>query len=232
MKAMDEKKKNYDSLKEFCLGQGASLFGAADIAPIKDEFHISRDEIEGLDRGISIGYRLSDRVLEGIQDRPTKIYYHHYRQVNLFLDQLALRVVGLIQKAGYQAMAIPASQIIDWEKQLGHLSHKRIGMLAGLGWAGRNNLLVNPRLGARFRLMTLLTDMPLSCDEKIKADCGDCKDCLKVCPTDAIKEKQKDFGHIRCYEKLREFRKLGYTDQFICGICVKACKGHQGHHDS
>jgi epoxyqueuosine reductase QueG len=123
------------------------------------------------------------------------------------------------------ALPIPASQIIDWERQQAHLSHKKIGRLAGLGWIGRNNLLVNPEFGAQFRLVTVLTNMPLKPDKPLESDCGECRRCLSCCPAAAIKEKQEDFDHKACFNKLKEFRRSGIVSQFICGVCVKACRG-------
>jgi len=97
--------------------------------------------------------------------------------------------------------------------------------MAGLGWIGRNNLLVNAKIGARFRLVTILTDIPVEVDESLEADCGVCKKCLSVCPAQAIKEKREDFDHHACFEKLKEFHKLPNIGQYICGICVRACTG-------
>ncbi|MFC1666975.1 4Fe-4S binding protein [Candidatus Omnitrophota bacterium] len=214
-----------EELKNTAYGLGSALFGTAHIKPVKKEFHFSDEILQGLDYAISIGVRLSDPILEEIIDTPTKIYYHHYRQVNIALDQIALRLSNFIQSKGYKALPVPASQIIDWEKQEGHLSHKKIGKIAGLGFIGRNNLLVNPELGARFRLVTILTDMPLLSDKPLREDCKDCRNCIEMCPVGAIKEKQQDFDHSKCYEKLKEFRNKGIVGQFICGVCVKACKG-------
>jgi len=220
------KKKNYPRLKKFCQGLGINLFGVADISQIKKDFLISEKILERFDKAISLGVRLSEGILEEIQDKPTRLYFHHYRTMNSFLDQIALRLTNLIQDNGFQALPIPASQIIDWEEQKGHLSHKRIGYLAGLGWIGRNNLLVNKELGSQFRLVTILTDMPLNIDKPTDEDCGNCLFCIDVCPARAIKETPQDFDHLKCFEKLKEFQRQKIVDQYICGICVKVCKGN------
>lgn len=214
-------------LKKFTEDLGVSLFGVADIRTIKKEFLFSDAILKDLEYTISLGLRLSDSILEDITTYPTKIYFHHYRQANAILDQIAFKVSTFIQNKGYKALPVPASQIIDWEKQTAHLSHKRIGELAGIGFIGRNNLLVNPGIGSRFRLVTILTDMPLEPDKKLKESCGECKACISVCPAGAIKEKKEDFDHIKCFEKLKEFRNKHLVDQFICGVCVKACKKTQ-----
>jgi epoxyqueuosine reductase QueG len=215
----------YNSLKKFCRAQGIDLFGVADIAGIKDDIQISKEILEKLDRAVCLGVRLSGSILQEISNAPTKLYFHHYRTVNAFLDQAALGVCNYIQKEGFRALPIPASIILDWENQTAHLSHKKLGVLAGLGWIGRNNLLVNEKLGAQFRLATILTDMPLKADKPSKDNCAKCRLCVRICPAQAIKDDPFDFDHIRCFEKLKEFQRQRLVDQYICGVCVNACKG-------
>lgn len=222
-----DKAKLYNSLKKYAIDEGADLFGIADISKIKDEFEIDNKVLEKLDYAISLGVGLSRDVLAEIKTHPTKLYFHHYKTVNHFLDQLALKVANYIVKKGQRALPIPASQITDWQKQTAHLSHKKVGFLAGLGWLGRNNLLVNEELGAQFRLVTVLTDMPIRADKPKDLACGECISCVKVCPKGAIKEKPADFDHLGCFEQLREFQRKKLADQYICGICVKACSGEK-----
>ena len=217
---------NYLKLKDWAFNQGISLFGVADIRPFREEFlKLSNKLIDCFDAGISLAVRLSDTVLEEIEDRPTQLYFHHYRQANFFLDRVAFSLVNFIQQQGYSALPIPASQIIDWEHQKGHLSHKKVALEAGLGFMGRNNLLVNPDYGARIRLVTMLTDLPLKYDHRIEGGCGTCKRCMIACPAGAIRERQEDFEHLKCFEQLRLFRKRDHIGQYICGVCVKACGG-------
>jgi epoxyqueuosine reductase len=222
---MSREKENRAKLEKFSQDLGFSLFGVAVASGMKDEIYLDRKLVEKFNWGISLGKRLIDSVLEDIKDRPTHIYFHHYRQLNFFLDRAAFLLSTYIQELGYSALPIPASQIIDWEKHRGHLSHKKVGELAGLGWIGRSNLLINPKLGARFRLVTVLTDIPLVADKPLDADCGKCLACLKPCPAQAIKERLEDFDHQTCYEKLKEFKRSGVVGQHICGVCVKACRG-------
>lgn len=223
---MDPEKK-YLELKEFSVNYGFDFFGVADVRLLKSDFVLSSEIKEEFNWAISLGKKLLPAVLEDIVDHPTPLYFHHYRQINFFLDRGALALADFIQTFGAKARAlpIPASQVIDWENQRAHLSHKKIGALAGLGWLGRNNLLINPEVGAQFRLVTLLINFPLKVDSPLNRDCENCYACLSVCPARAIKKKQKDFDHWACFEKLKEFRQKGYVGQYICGICVKACSG-------
>ena len=218
------KELDYKKLKEVSLGYGADLFGAADIQDIKKDFVISSKVTKRLNKAISLGVRLQEAILEEITIAPTKLYFHHYRSLNMFLDQLAIRLSNFIQSKGALALPVPASLIVDWQEQKAHLSHKKIGLLAGLGWIGRNNLLVNKRLGSQFRLVSILTDLDLKTDSPVKENCGKCMDCIMVCPAKAIKIKSLNFDHLACFEKLKEFQRQKIVDQYICGICVKACK--------
>ena len=218
--------KNYAALEELSRREGASLFGVADLESLRDGFNdLAPEVVDGLQRAVCIAYHLSDPVLEDLEDRPTHLYYFHYRRVNLLLDDLTLKLTATIQGKGYSALPIPASQVIDWDRQLAHVSHKHVGVQAGLGWIGRNNLLVTPSYGARVRLGTVLTDMPLPADEPLEEDCGECRACVEVCPADAIDDRQEDFDHVGCYEKIREMIKEVNIGQNVCGICVKACRG-------
>jgi len=219
-----DKKKNYASLKRFCEAQNIDLFGIASVKDIRKDFLIDASLAGKLDYGVSLGMGLSAAILEEIKGAPTKLYFHHYRTVNVFLDQAALKVCNFIQRKRFTALPIPASQILDWQSQKAHLSHKKVGLLAGLGWIGRNNLLVNDKFGAQFRLCTILTDMPLTTTRPVEKDCGKCRLCVEACPAHAIHESHLDFDHLRCFEKLKEFQKQRLTDQYICGVCVKVCR--------
>jgi len=215
------------NLKEYALNEGIALFGVADIRPIKKNFILDKSIIKGLDRAVSIGYRLSGKILDLIPRQPTPLYYFHYQRANVLLDNTALKLTELIQRAGYSALPVPSSQIMDWVNMKGAVSHREVAELAGLGWRGRNNLTVSPECGAQVRYATILTDMPLETDKPLKYGCGACKECVKVCPAGAINTDPAKFDAAKCRAKLREFEKIQFIGTMICGVCVKACKGKQ-----
>lgn len=199
-------------------------FGLADLQWLRTRYP---EELEGISPrftcGVAMGIRLPQAVLEEIADHPTPLYFHAYRQANYQLDRGAYAVADRLQGLGYQAMAVPASQIIADDPMRALLSHRLVGWAAGLGWWGRNNLLVNPRFGSQVRYVTVLTDAELEPDEPLEADCGACMACVEVCPAGAIQVERDQFDLARCKAKLDEFRKLPYVSQHICGVCLKAC---------
>jgi len=213
-------------LDEFARRHYLAAIGAADLDSLRErEPEAMAAAPPEFPRGIALGIRLLDAVIDRIEDHPTPLYFHLYRQANFALDRAAFQLALLLQRAGYRALAVPASQITDPNGRRGLVSHRLVGNAAGLGWIGRPTLLVHPQYGARMRYASVLTDAPYPPGRPMADRCGDCRRCVDACPVDAIKESSRDFDVDACYHKLGEFRKLPFIGQHICGICVKACRG-------
>jgi epoxyqueuosine reductase len=208
-----------EDIREFLESLGAAAVGFGRIPEGIEILELNRR----FPRCVVFGYRLSDTVLDTVTDRPTLIYKHHYKTVNWLLDQAAFRLVSRLEAAGAKALAVPASQTVDWTGQKGHVSHKKLALEAGLGWIGRSGLLVHPRHGSRMRYVSVLTDWDFEPDLKLERDCGDCSACVAVCPAGAITMDGVDLK--ACLARLKEFAGLPGIGQFICGVCVKACDG-------
>lgn len=209
-------------LAKLAADSGVDIIGFASVNGMESLVHESlKGSVSSLQYGISLGYRLSDSVVESIKDSPTLLYKQHYKTVNWILDQCAARVARLIESSGRRALAIPASQTVDWERQVGHMSHKAVAVASGLGWIGKSGLVVNKKHGARIRFASILTDLPVEIGGLIENGCGKCARCIELCPAGAISESGYDMS--KCLSQLKTFARRPGIGVYICGICVKAC---------
>jgi len=216
----DDPLAGYNKLKEIALNSGIDVFGVADVTSIKNTFSIDEDVIENLNYGISIGSRVSAKILDTIKEKPNKLYLHHYKTINALLDQTGLKIANFIQNNGFDALPVSASVMLDWQKLDAHLSHKLVGYHAGVGWRGKNSLLVNPLYGSKVRYVTILTNFPLVADKPLSDGCGGCHKCLDNCPVQAITEEGYDKE--KCHAQLKIYQNRDHLT-LICGLCVKCC---------
>lgn len=105
---------------------------------------------------------------------------------------------------------------------------------AGLGWKGKNTLLIHPKRGSYFFLASLILDIELPYDEEQFHDyCGTCTRCIEACPTDAIDENGYSLDAYKCIsyatieykgDELPESFEGKMEDWiFGCDICQEVC---------
>ncbi|MHC4570884.1 MAG: tRNA epoxyqueuosine(34) reductase QueG [Planctomycetota bacterium] len=66
------------------------------------------------------------------------------------------------------------------------LAEKALAARAGLGFIGKNHILINPKLGPQILLGEIITNLKLQIDEPIKNNCSNCNKCIQACPTGAL----------------------------------------------
>jgi epoxyqueuosine reductase len=220
-------------LEESILGWGASLVGFADLGVVVPAISLKWP------RAVSIAVALDPHIIDEVRDGPTAEYYGEYNRVNRALNEIAGRTAEAIFGLGYNAEPFPAttpggSQGDGWVETLSvRFQHKTAATRAGLGWIGKNALLVTPRFGPRLRLATVLTDMPLAAGDPVTAGrCGTCVACARLCPARAIKGVEWEAGLERetlvdawsCYETARRLlRERVGAKNAVCGVCVAVC---------
>ena len=183
----------------------------------------------GLPYSISFDIPLSLAVVEGITDKPTHTYFHHYRTVNTLIDNLSLRLGLMLQEEGYRFACVPASQSVNGLS--GVYSHKYGAVKAGLGVIGKSGLFVSEKFGPSVRLGTILTDCEFDTEEvKPVSGCGDCDLCVKACPAMAItgqhwapdEEREKIIDAKACSDYMKKaFQHIGRGA--VCGVCMRVC---------
>ncbi|KUJ82875.1 tRNA epoxyqueuosine(34) reductase QueG [Microbulbifer flavimaris] len=109
---------------------------------------------------------------------------------------------------------------------------RALAQKAGLGWIGKNCMLINSGAGSWFFLGELFTSLPLPVDESDEPNqCGECSACLKVCPTDAfLGPNQLDARRCISYLTIEnkgpipeEFREPMGNRVFGCDDCQIIC---------
>lgn len=136
-------------------------------------------------------------------------------------------------------------QIVEFiEEQLGHpipnryytdtgpILERELAQRAGLGWIGKNSMLINPKVGSTFFLAEILLGIEIESDEALITDhCGTCTRCLQACPTQCILP-DRTLDARRCVSYLtielkdeipNELRALTQNWIFGCDICQQVC---------
>ena len=211
--------------------EGVAQVGYADL------HNVLPPRYAALPRAVVLVWRLCDGVLDEVASggEPTFTYFQHYRAVNATLDRLTLRVATLLERDGYRALPIAASQSVhDNGAYAGAFQHKTAAVRAGLGWIGKNALFVSPEFGPRVRLATVLTDHPLV-PERVRRDesvsrCGACTRCVSACPAKALSGTEYQSGMPRealfdahaCSEHMKQaYQMIGRGA--VCGLCAAVC---------
>ncbi len=103
--------------------------------------------------------------------------------------------------------------------------------LSGLGWIGKNSLLINKNQGSFFFLAEIICDLELEYDEPVLNRCGNCSRCIDACPTDAITKAQV-INAKKCISYLTIENKDNIPEElndsmnnsiFGCDICQDVC---------
>ena len=103
---------------------------------------------------------------------------------------------------------------------------------SGIGWTGKNTLIINPKSGSYFFLACLVIDLEIEPDPPIKDYCGTCTKCIDACPTDAIAEEGFLLDASKCISYFtielkeaipKEFSHKMENWMFGCDICQEVC---------
>lgn len=210
---------------------GVDTFGIADLELLREYDTYPKDLLENYSRGISIGLKVPDEVIERLpESRP--IYAKHYVMLNDRLDLIAYMLSRFLESKKYKALPIPASKPLkDW-KWRSFISHRAIARTAGVGWIGKSLNLITKEFGPRIRFASILTNAPLEPGKPLENKCGECKDCIDSCIVGALKntsfkeypkERELALDIDKCILKLQEFSKDPDVGVMVCGICLKAC---------
>ena len=132
---------------------------------------------------VRMDYLPQDTLMAQMLAQPEQAYVSRYalgrdyhKLIRKRLQQLAEKISQEIGPFGHRAF-VDSAPVLE----------KPLARKAGLGWVGKNTLILNRKAGSWFFLGELLVDLPLPIDQPNDRDhCGKCTACLQVCPTQAF----------------------------------------------
>ncbi|SFP30341.1 epoxyqueuosine reductase [Geopseudomonas sagittaria] len=177
---------------------------------------------------LRMDYLPGDTRMTEVLASPDKAYVSRYalgrdyhKLIRKRLQQLAERIQQAIGPFGHRAF-VDSAPVLE----------KALAQQAGLGWIGKNTLLLNRKAGSWFFLGELYVDLPLPVDAPHASEhCGRCQACLDICPTAAFVGPQQ-LDARRCISYLTielkgpipvELRPLIGNRVFGCDDCQLVC---------
>jgi epoxyqueuosine reductase len=156
---------------------------------------------------------------EGHGRLPRYTWFDAYAQLREKLDELGRRLGG-----GYRVL-VDANQHVDREA----------AARSGVGFYGKNTLLITRRHGSWVVLGTLITDVELESTPPLGLDCGECRLCIDACPTGALDEPGT-LDSTRCLSYWTqapvpppaEYRAGLGPQIYGCDICQDVCPWNRG----
>ena len=132
---------------------------------------------------VRMDYLPADMESVAVLNQPERAYVSRYalgrdyhKLMRKRLAALAKRIQAQVGPFGYRAF-VDSAPVME----------RALAQKAGLGWFGKNAMMLNPQAGSLFFLGELYTDLPLPVDAPFARDhCGSCNSCQTACPTGAI----------------------------------------------
>ena len=229
---------------------GFDAVGITDLAPTPHGSELRA----WLDSGMAGTMRYMHRQ-EGRRAEPATILPNSHRAIALTRNYFNFegnqpggsgRVAKYARGRDYhESLKKPLQELTDYVESLGGgdtvarfyvdagpVPERELAQRAGLGWIGKNTMLISPKRGSFFFLATILTNLDIPIDEPFETDrCGSCTRCLDACPTDAY-PRERVLDSRRCISYLTiEHRgdvSAGLHELmgdwiFGCDVCQNVC---------
>lgn len=181
-------------IEDYLRKHGATIVDFADISRLPEE------QNQGYNAAVVFIIPLSKAFIRAMRDGQTP-EHDEYLEAEHKVNHLADDLANELRRDGYRAQSQSDSEMgFNHDIRSSVLPHKTVAMLAGLGYIGKNNLLITEEYGCALVMCTVLTDAPLDAARYpvAECECGDCDICASICPSGALtgenwtKEKNRD----------------------------------------
>jgi len=150
-------------------------------------------------------------------------YADEYHRLNELLNAISQAVADR-----FEGVAIPATieGVASKVEHVTHyypltISHRVVAEHAGLGWRGKNGLLINDDYSCATRFASIATSLPLPHGNRMESKCGDCTACEDTCTFIKYRNQLKDYRE-NCRRYLVYLGTQG-LNRDVCGKCIQAC---------
>ena len=181
---------------------------------------------------VALGYYNVDEDAGAVDD-PSRGIVARYARNDDYHELMKARLIALQEWISAEVVPVSGRAYVD----TGAVLEREMASRAGLGWHGRNTMLIQPRRGSYYFLGVVLLDVELAYDEPFARDhCGTCNACVGACPTGALLGRDESgaprMDARRCISYLtielkgaipRELRPLIGNRVYGCDICQEVC---------
>jgi epoxyqueuosine reductase len=182
---------------------------------------------------VAANYYSSENGEAANNDDPSHAVFARYARNNDYHDLLKGRLIELQNWINEALLPVQGRAYVD----TGPVLERELAARAGLGWFGKNTMLIQPQRGSYYFLGTILLDVELDYDSPFEREhCGTCTRCLDGCPTGALLGRDENGAPCmdarRCISYLtielkgpipRELRPLLGNRIYGCDICQEVC---------
>ena len=245
-----------DDIKKKAIELGFDLVGITDVSPI-DARHVEffaawlrsgfAGRMDYMHRNLNKRFNPAELldnaksvIVTGLNYKPPKqkftsppqkiptgkiVSYAQYEDYHQFIEKQLLKLINFIMSTTGQE--IQSRICVDSSP----LAERALAQRAGLGFIGKNHMLINPKLGCQIFLGEIITNLKLSPDKPISQSCSDCKICIKACPTGALRsdgqfDASKCINYLTIEHKGRIPQELAEKIDdclFGCNVCIDIC---------
>lgn len=184
---------------------------------------------EGSMISIGIAYRdpIMDCIDSKIDEQPDyelwNEYAWEYHRLNQLLNQMSKNIAekfnGISLKATIGGMANRVSHVKDYFGMV--ISHRVVAENSGIGWRGKNQLMIHETYSCAIRFASIIVPYPLEWGQKSESKCGSCSACEEVCIFIKNRDILPDYRE-NCRKYIGFLGSKG-IEKDVCGKCIKAC---------